>query len=337
MRSRAALPAAGLAVVLVPLLVIPMVRAREAPPERPGLDAFCPDLQAGGPPFALPTTSADAAGREAAMAQAVPSDGGPATFTPQGTGGGGGAGSGPTPSAGTGAGGGSGSGSGSGTGTGAGSGSGAGSGTGTGTGTGSGTGGGSGSGAGTPGAPGTGGTSGPATGPGRGTDPTGEDQPAPTVPPSEAAQEVTADDVEEHDRSPLPWPALLLLLLVAAAAAAYAMRRRPADPATTPPGPGTAAKARRRPRHVEDDLERRVREAFVSGLLDLDRAGIVAYDESLPSSWIARRLVQSRSRRAFGQASVTFDEIVYGRRPPSIEDVERIRSGFADILASSPR
>lgn len=313
MRSRAALLAAALAVVLVPLLVIPMVRAREAPPERPGLDALCPDLQVGGPPFALPMTSADAAGREAALHQALPSDGGPATFTVEGSGGG----AGTVPPAPPGSG--SGSGNGTGTGTGTGGGTGTGTGTGGGRGTGTGTGGG-----------------GPTTGPARGTDPTGEAQPVPTVPPSEVAQEVTKD-VEEHDSSPLPWPALLLLLLAAAAAAAYAMRRRRADPASAAGEAGAAARARRRPRHVEDDLEARVREAFVSGLLDLDRAGIVAYDESLPSSWIARRLGQSRNRRAFGQASTTFDEIVYGRRPPSPEDVERIRAGFADILTSSPR
>ncbi|HVF75270.1 MAG TPA: DUF4129 domain-containing protein [Acidimicrobiales bacterium] len=311
MRSRAALLAAALAVVLVPLLVVPMVRAREAAPERPGLDAVCPDVLAGGPSrFVAPATPNDMAGRQEALSQPVPSDGGPATFTLQDSGGRGEPG------------GAAGSGAGTGTGTGAGSGSGAGTGTGA-----------AGGGAPDGGAPSSG--SGPVTGPGRGTDQGDEAQPAPTVPPSEAAAEVTKDDIEDTESAALPWPLLLLLLLVAAAAAAYAMRRKPRDPASTTGEAAAAPRTRRRTGPVDDDLEARVREAFVAGLLDLDRAGLVAYDESLPSSWIARRLAQGRNRRAFGQASATFDEIVYGRRPPSPEDVERIKAGFADIVGAS--
>ena len=277
--GRAGVVAAALVAALIPLLVIPAVRAREDEPARPGRFALCPLENPGGGSFFFPAPALEEALRQEALRQPVPDDGGVSTF----------------------------SGRGSGTGR------------------------------------------GPAVGPGPGTGlpgttfrPGDEFEPTPpTIPPEVVAEEVVEED-DPDDRSSFPWPILLLVLLAAALGAmALARRQLPASGDATAAAAAATDPARRRRRRAQpqDDLEARVREAFVQGLHALDHHGVVPYEEAeaQPSSRIARRLDRGAPRQAFTSASTTFDEVVYGRRPATREDVAAIERAFADVVQPMQR
>jgi Domain of unknown function (DUF4129) len=128
---------------------------------------------------------------------------------------------------------------------------------------------------------------------------------------------------------PLLWALLAALVVVAAAAAATRTARRRV-------GAGRGLVERRRgvarldPARLEreadaaernGDLELALRLRFRAGLLRLARAGIVPDRASLTSAE-ARRLVRMQE---LDQLARTFDEVVYGGRPPRHDDVEAAR------------
>jgi hypothetical protein len=79
------------------------------------------------------------------------------------------------------------------------------------------------------------------------------------------------------------------------------------------------------------DHETALRLRFRAGLLRLDRLRIVPFRESLTSGEVARRL---RSPE-FDRLARSFDEVVYGRRPPSREDAQEAREGWRRVLAEA--
>lgn len=81
------------------------------------------------------------------------------------------------------------------------------------------------------------------------------------------------------------------------------------------------------------ELERALRLRFRAGLIRLSRAEVIPPRESLTSGQV-RRLVRSPS---FDVLASDFDEIVYGDRPTSGDDVERARSGWPRVLEEARR
>lgn len=77
------------------------------------------------------------------------------------------------------------------------------------------------------------------------------------------------------------------------------------------------------------DLELALRLRFRAGLLRLDRARVLGYDETLTSREIGRVL---RSRD-FDRLAAIFDEVVYGGRRPERADVQVSREAWAGVLA----
>lgn len=76
------------------------------------------------------------------------------------------------------------------------------------------------------------------------------------------------------------------------------------------------------------DLEEALRLRFRAGLLRLERANVIAFHESMTSGEVARQL---RSRE-FDLIASTFDEVVYGRRPPGSPDLRAARDGWPRVL-----
>ena len=79
------------------------------------------------------------------------------------------------------------------------------------------------------------------------------------------------------------------------------------------------------------DLERAIRLRFLAGLLRLDLAGVVRFRPSITAGEVSRR-VRSET---FDDIASDFDEIVYGRREPAIDDVHASRLGWKRILESA--
>lgn len=79
------------------------------------------------------------------------------------------------------------------------------------------------------------------------------------------------------------------------------------------------------------DHEAALRLTFRAGLLRLDRLRVLPFRESLTSGEVARRL---RSPE-FDRLARSFDEVVYGRRPPSREDAQEAREGWRRVLAKA--
>jgi hypothetical protein len=79
------------------------------------------------------------------------------------------------------------------------------------------------------------------------------------------------------------------------------------------------------------DHEAALRLRFRAGLLRLDRLRVLPFRESLTSAEVARRL---RSPD-FDRLARSFDEVVYGRRPPRREDAEEAREGWRRVLAQA--
>jgi hypothetical protein len=76
------------------------------------------------------------------------------------------------------------------------------------------------------------------------------------------------------------------------------------------------------------EFERALRLRFRAGLLRLERAKVIAFYESMTSGEVARQL---RSKE-FDRIATTFDEVVYGRRPPESPDVRAAREGWPRVL-----
>lgn len=161
-----------------------------------------------------------------------------------------------------------------------------------------------------------------------------------TIPPTTEVLPPTTAPPPDDDRSSTNWWLLLLPLLAAVALAALLARRRGPvagaavgldeedDPMLAPSG------HRRGPAL---DLERHLRRSFRDGLRSLDRAGLVPYDPTVPSGRVARRLAERTDPSGFVGAAQVFDEVVYGRRDPTQDDVEAVRSGFSTVLAGPHR
>lgn len=82
------------------------------------------------------------------------------------------------------------------------------------------------------------------------------------------------------------------------------------------------------------DHEAALRLRFRAGLLRLDRLRVLPFRESLTSGEVARRLRSAE----FDRIARAFDEVVYGRRPPSREDADEAREGWRRVLAeAAPR
>jgi Domain of unknown function (DUF4129) len=76
------------------------------------------------------------------------------------------------------------------------------------------------------------------------------------------------------------------------------------------------------------ELEEALRLRFRAGLLRLERANVIAFHESMTSGEVARQL---RSQE-FDRIANTFDEVVYGRRPPESPDLRAARDGWPRVL-----
>jgi hypothetical protein len=76
------------------------------------------------------------------------------------------------------------------------------------------------------------------------------------------------------------------------------------------------------------ELEEALRLRFRAGLLRLERANVIAFHESMTSGDVARQL---RSQE-FDRIANTFDEVVYGRRPPESPDLRAARDGWPRVL-----
>jgi hypothetical protein len=76
------------------------------------------------------------------------------------------------------------------------------------------------------------------------------------------------------------------------------------------------------------ELEEALRLRFRAGLLRLERANVIEFHESMTSGEVARLL----GSREFDRIANTFDEVVYGRRPPESPDVRAARDGWPRVL-----
>lgn len=133
---------------------------------------------------------------------------------------------------------------------------------------------------------------------------------------------------------------IVLGLLVAATAAAVAalyIRRRNVIVAER--RERLMAWGREDPRRLEreadaaerdGDLVRAIRLLFGAGLLRLDERGIIEARPSLTVSEAARRLRMP----TFHELAHRFEEIVYGNRAPTPEDVRAVREGWQQVLHS---
>lgn len=77
------------------------------------------------------------------------------------------------------------------------------------------------------------------------------------------------------------------------------------------------------------DFERAVRLRFVAGLVRLDRAGVLRYQPALTSGQLTQVLESS----TFDELATSFDEIVYGGRPATVDDVASARAGWPRVMA----
>jgi hypothetical protein len=76
------------------------------------------------------------------------------------------------------------------------------------------------------------------------------------------------------------------------------------------------------------ELEKALRLRFRAGLLRLEQANVIEFHEAMTSGEVARLL---RSRE-FDRIAYTFDEVVYGRRPPESPDLRAAREGWPRVL-----
>lgn len=83
----------------------------------------------------------------------------------------------------------------------------------------------------------------------------------------------------------------------------------------------------------EGDLERSLRLRFRAGVLRLAQRRIVDDPDAVTSGTLVR-LLRSPD---FDQAARAFDEVVYGRRPPTAEDARLSRAAWQTVLAGGAR
>ena len=149
-----------------------------------------------------------------------------------------------------------------------------------------------------------------------------------------------ADDVTGGRPELLLGLLALVVVMLAAVLASRIIQRRaraardeeaPVDPHWGPGAPEleSLADAAEREGRLEDALRLR----FKAGLVRLAEAGAIPGRASLTSEEIARYL----DLRAFEEVAATFDEVVYGRRAPAPDDVDRTRRGWAAVLAARSR
>ncbi len=133
-----------------------------------------------------------------------------------------------------------------------------------------------------------------------------------------------------------PWLVLAAAVVVLAVVVASRLVR---DRGRERPGrrPGAAAEAGMDPARLEAEAEAAERRGqlaealrlrFVAGLVRLDRMGALELAPGLTNRGVARRL---RSARFEGLA-VDFDEVVYGGRAATTDDVGEARTGWPLVL-----
>lgn len=83
----------------------------------------------------------------------------------------------------------------------------------------------------------------------------------------------------------------------------------------------------------QGDLEQALRLRFRAGLLRLDRLGAIRFHDGITSEQVAARL----RRAEFDELRRTFDEVVYGRRPPTTPDLDQARDRWPELLAETRR
>lgn len=134
------------------------------------------------------------------------------------------------------------------------------------------------------------------------------------------------------------WTLIALVAVgIAAALGSRLVRRRAAENAgrarEAAAGPLDPRRLEREAAEAEGrgELERALRLRFRAGLLRLQRAEAIPARDSLTSGEVARRL---RSPD-FDRIAVTFDEVVYGRRPPEPADVESSRRAWSRVLETA--
>lgn len=81
------------------------------------------------------------------------------------------------------------------------------------------------------------------------------------------------------------------------------------------------------------ELERALRLRFRAGLVRLGRADAIPLRDSLTSGEAARLL----RNPTFDGLAAEFDEVVYGGREARVEDLERARRGWPDVVAAVTR
>jgi hypothetical protein len=84
---------------------------------------------------------------------------------------------------------------------------------------------------------------------------------------------------------------------------------------------------------AEGHLERALRLRFAAGLLRLDGRRVIRFTPSLTTGDVARRL----GSPDFDHLASIFDEVVYGRRPPTRADIEVSREGWTKVLTGAGR
>lgn len=150
---------------------------------------------------------------------------------------------------------------------------------------------------------------------------------------------------EDVASSTLGRVALALALVAFVALVATAIARGPgrrAERSWDRPRHGSDPGRQRDPaeleREAEDaersgDLETALRLRFRAGLLRLDGVGAIRLRRSLTSGQVSRRLHSPR----FDDLAHTFDEVAYGRRPPSTADLRAARDSWPRVLEDAAR
>ena len=149
----------------------------------------------------------------------------------------------------------------------------------------------------------------------------------------------------EFVASPLPggestfWVVLSLLVCAVAVVVVTRMARLRTDVTqqlARRSGRGEALDPRRLERQAAEaerdgELELALRLRFRAGLIRLGLAKAIPLRDSLTTGDVRRRLQQPE----FDQLATTFDEVVYGRRPPEERDVEHARTGWPRVLKAA--
>jgi Domain of unknown function (DUF4129) len=133
------------------------------------------------------------------------------------------------------------------------------------------------------------------------------------------------------------WLVLAGLVLAASLAVALRLIRTRAPGARWPSGaaadgrPLDAAALEREAEEAEraGELERALRLRFRAGVLRLAERRLL--DD--PASVTTGRLVRRLRSDEFAHAARAFDEVVYGRRAPTVDDVRLAREGWRAVLA----